>query len=73
MYDISLVDGVKVRILIAESGNTLRSFAHQIGVSHAYLSQVLNGRRNPSPVFAHKIAKGLGVEIDNIFLIKVVG
>lgn len=65
-----LKDGIKTRLLIAETGNSLRSYAKKISVSHTYLSQVLNGIHNPSPTVAYKIANGLGLKIEDIFLTK---
>lgn len=72
MLSISLKDGLKTRLLIAKSGRNLRKFSESIGLSHCYLSQILNDKRNPSPESAFKIAKGLGLEIEDIFLINVV-
>ncbi|EOP82980.1 hypothetical protein IGM_05175 [Bacillus cereus HuB4-4] len=73
MIKIELKDEIKIRLLIAKKGKSLRCFANENGFSHAYLSQILNGDRNPSPVVATKISKGLNLEIEDIFFIKVVG
>ncbi|WP_117170599.1 helix-turn-helix domain-containing protein [Paraliobacillus sediminis] len=62
----------EIRILIAEGGNSLRTFAEEIGISHPYVSQILNFKRNPSPVAAAKIAEGLGLKLGDIFLIESV-
>lgn len=72
MVNISLKDATRTRIEIAKTGKSLREFAKNIGVSHAYLSQILNEKRYPSPTVANKIAKGLGVDIDDIFLVEAV-
>ncbi|PEF36173.1 helix-turn-helix domain-containing protein [Bacillus wiedmannii] len=72
MVIVKMKDHIKIRLAIAKMGRSLRGFAKEIGISHAYLSQILNGRHNPSPTIANKIANGLQVEIEEIFLVKVV-
>ncbi len=72
MVQMKLKNPVKTRILIAETGKSLREFAAVTGISHTYLSQILNGKYNPSPTVSFKIAKGLNVRITDIFLTKVV-
>lgn len=57
---------------IAETGNSMREFSKHIGMSQGYLSQLLNGEKKPSPTIAGKIAKGLGVKIEDIFFVKVI-
>lgn len=69
---IELRDSASTRIKIAETGNSLRGYSESIGISHAYLSQILNNKRNPSATVGHKIAKGLNLDIEDIFLIKTV-
>lgn len=69
MISVTLKDESNTRLLIAETGMTLKSFSEKVGVSHPYLSQVLSGKRNPSPTVAGKIAEGLDKEINEIFLI----
>jgi len=65
-----LKDKKVTKVLIAEKGYTLRTYSKVIGISHPYLSQVLNGKRNPSATTAHKIASGLGLKVDDLFNIK---
>jgi len=72
MIVMMLKDNTSTRLSIAKKGESLRGFSKNIGISHAYLSQILNEKRNPSPIIAHKIAKGLDKEIEEIFLIKTV-
>lgn len=72
MITVELKDGLLTKLLLAKKGKSLRSFSQKIGISHAYLSQVLNKKRNPSVTVAFKIANGLGVDVEEIFLIKVV-
>jgi transcriptional regulator with XRE-family HTH domain len=72
MITFTLKDGLKTRLLIAQTGNSLRGFAQNIRISHCYLSQILNGKRKPSPTVAYKIADYLGLKIEDIFLAEVV-
>ncbi|MEQ6050176.1 helix-turn-helix transcriptional regulator [Lysinibacillus capsici] len=72
MYTFKLKSYQSTKLAIALRGLTLRGFASEIGISHSFLSQILNGKRSPSAVVAKKIANGLKVEIEDIFLIKVV-
>lgn len=67
MIKVELKDQVKTKLSIAESGRSLRVFAAEAGISHTYLSQILNGKRQPSATIAYKIAKVLGKEFKDIF------
>lgn len=67
---VELSNSSNIRILIAQQGMNLRLFSKHIGISQAYLSQILSGKRTPSPVVANKIAKGLNKKIDDIFFIQ---
>ncbi len=53
---------------MALKGYTLKSLSDKVGVTTPYLSTVLRGRRNPSPILAKKIARCLGVEISDVFI-----
>lgn len=41
---------------------TLRELGEIINASHCFLSQIENGKRNPSPKLAQKIAKELKID-----------
>lgn len=69
---LAVKDELKIRASIAKTGLSLRDFSKKIGVSHGYLSQVLSNKSRPSPKVAKKISAGLNMEIDDIFLIKMV-
>lgn len=58
------------RLLIAKKGISQKEFARSIGISNSYLSQIINKKRNPSPWMAGKIARGLKVEVEDIFFIE---
>lgn len=64
-----LKDSEQIRVLISYLGKSQREFAESISISHGYLSQILNGKRNVSPKVALKIANGVGKTIDSIFLL----
>lgn len=68
---IILKNSTKTRLLIAKTGESLRGFSQRIGISQGYLSQILSMKNNPSASVAYKIAKGLNVEMEEIFLIKM--
>lgn len=67
MLKVEFKDRDETRLAIAKTGMTLRQFSLSIGISQPYLSLLLRGDKNPSPTIAGKIAKGLGVEIEDIF------
>lgn len=71
MVEFKLKDSTQTRLLIAKTGNTLRSFSSLVDISQGYLSQVISLKRKPSAKVAYKIATGLGVSIEDIFLILV--
>ena len=70
MINVRAKDPIKIRIMIGKQGKSLKRFSSSIGISDPYLSQILNNKRNPSPVVADKIARGLGKEVEDIFLIE---
>jgi len=69
LIKLELINKEMTRVLIAEQGRNLRGFANHIDISQTYLTQILNGYRNPSPTVAYKIAKGLNQDIKDIFSI----
>lgn len=52
--------------VIAERRLSLREVAERTGVSHATLSQVINGKTIPSPPTLKLIADGLGLDYINL-------
>lgn len=71
MLKVEFKDRDETRLAIAKTGMSLRQFSNSIGISQPYLSLLLSGEKNPSPTIAGKIAMGLGVELEDIFLIKM--
>lgn len=72
MIKCSPINTHDLRLLIAQEGKSIRNFAENIGISHSYLSQILNMQQDPSPVVAKKIADGLNLNLSEIFLISMV-
>lgn len=70
MIKVELIDRAKVRMDIARKGKSMRTFARDIGISQAYLSQILSGEYNPSPEVALKISSGLDKDLEEVFLFK---
>lgn len=68
--EIKLKDEVVTRVLIAEKVGFLKEYAKNCDISQTYLTQILKGQRKPSFNVACKMAKVLGLNIEDIFLIK---
>lgn len=64
---MSLVDSESLRFLIANNGFSVRGFANYIKISNAYLSDIINQKKEPSASIAGRIANGLNVSVDDIF------
>lgn len=68
MEKLYIKNEINLSSLIALKGYSLKTFAKRVGVSNPYLSQIVNNKRNPSPVVARKICFELGIEnISHIF------
>lgn len=63
--------GVILRKLRKQKGFSLREFAKLSGLSHSFISDIENGRCNPSIESLHKIADALDVK-PHIFLTELV-
>lgn len=62
----------ELKMTMALNGLSIRGFSKEIGLSHSFLSQVINGKRNPSAATAKRISTGLQKDIDDFFLVLVV-
>lgn len=67
---INVRDLAVLQEIVIKSGYTYRGFGKELGLSGSYINQILNGKRNPSPPIAKKIAEKLNQEYDSIFFIK---
>jgi transcriptional regulator with XRE-family HTH domain len=59
--------GSKVRLARREAGLSLRELARQLSVSPSFLSQMENGKSQPSVATLYSLAQVLGVSIDELF------
>ncbi|CAH1853130.1 helix-turn-helix domain-containing protein [Convivina intestini] len=66
---VSVKDKDELKRKIYQGGETLSGFGRRVGVSTPYLSNVVSGKTNPSPTMAKKIADGLGIDLNSIFLV----
>lgn len=62
------LDNQKAKKLMFIKGFNVSSLADEVGVGISYISQILNGKRSPSPKLAKKIAETLEVEIEELFI-----
>lgn len=58
---------IPLLVALAQRGLTARRFAAMAALNPATISSVLNQRQDPTPETRAKIAKALGVNVDDIF------
>jgi len=54
---------------IARRNLSQNRFANTAGISHAYVAQLLAGKRNPSGVVREKLMQATGMDFDDLFQI----
>lgn len=59
--------GMRISFLRRKKGLSQLELALSSGVSKNYLSDLENGRRNPSVLLLQKVASGLGVSLETLF------
>ncbi len=59
--------GSRLRLARRQAGLSLRELARQLSVSPSFLSQMENGKSQPSVATLYSIAQVLGVSIDELF------
>ncbi|MGW1345822.1 helix-turn-helix domain-containing protein [Kribbella sp. NPDC002412] len=59
--------GLQLRTARQKSGMTLRELARRLSVSPSFLSQIENGKSQPSVATLYSMAQTLGVSIDHLF------
>ena len=57
--------------VLDDRGQTRRQFCASLGISEAYLSQILNGRRNPSLRKLAEISRALEVDLGRLFAVRL--
>ncbi|MGE7691330.1 helix-turn-helix domain-containing protein [Lysinibacillus sp. NPDC097214] len=72
MLKFVLKNPTELKMTIALNGLSIRGFSKEIGLSHSFLSQVINGKRNPSAATAKRISTGLQKNIGDFFLVSLV-
>jgi transcriptional regulator with XRE-family HTH domain len=68
--------GAKIRQILARKNMSQNNFAYRIGASSGYMSQLMSGIRNPSPLLRERILTALKLDesnFDQIFKIKNIG
>jgi len=68
--------GGKIRKILARKNMSQNNFAYRIGASSGYMSQLMSGIRNPSPLLRKRILTALKLDecdFDKIFKIKNAG
>jgi transcriptional regulator with XRE-family HTH domain len=59
--------GMRIAFLREQRGLSQLELAIRAGVSKSYVSDLENGRRNPSIKVLQKVASGLGVSLEKLF------
>lgn len=70
MSKLKVKDAGSLQSSIAIKGYNLVLFSKEVGVTSPYLSMILRGKRNPSPILAKKIADKLDMQVSEIFFIE---
>ncbi|MDT3924700.1 helix-turn-helix domain-containing protein [Staphylococcus saprophyticus] len=66
MNAVANQSAIKQRMFVL--GLNLTDFSKTINVGASYLSQIINGKKSPSPKLAKKMAEVLEVDITDIFI-----
>jgi len=59
--------GIRLRELRLSKGLTQTDLAYSIGKDHPSINRLENGKINPSYIFLCEVAKGLDVEVSELF------
>lgn len=59
--------GLRIKTLRMERHMTQERLSNDIGMAQSYLAEVENGKRNVSLVNIARIARGLGVQLSELF------
>lgn len=58
--------GLRVKEIRLQKGLTQTELANKIGKDHPSINKLENGKVNPSYIFLHEVAEGLGVDLKYI-------
>lgn len=64
-------DAEQFQITLIRKGFSQRQFSKEIGISEAYLHQIINQKKSPSPAVAKKITEHLELDFDDIFTVQI--
>ncbi|TSI07656.1 helix-turn-helix domain-containing protein [Lysinibacillus sp. BW-2-10] len=67
---IILNDVEKLRMTLVEKGYSQRAFSKSIGMSENYLNQIMNNKKNPSPMMAKRILSALELNFNDVFEVR---
>ena len=62
--------GARLRKVRLATGMSLREVSRQLGVSPSFVSQLENGKSQPSVATLYSLAQLLGVSIDELFVVE---
>lgn len=65
--DVRVRVGLNLQNARRERGLSQEELAHKAKIHQTYLSGVEQGKRNPSILVLQRIAKALGIEIEQVF------
>lgn len=65
--DVLKKTGLRIKTLRMERHMTQERLSNDIGMAQSYLAEVENGKRNVSLVNIVRIARGLGVQLSELF------
>ena len=64
---IVIKDTYATKLDIIKLGVNIRQFANRLDIGQSYLSNILQGKKNPSPALAKRIADEIGKPIQEVF------
>ena len=64
------LNGAAVWAILHRLNMTKNELAKRCGLATGYLSQLLNGKRNPSPATRQSLQEVLGAEFDELFIVE---
>jgi transcriptional regulator with XRE-family HTH domain len=62
-----MFSGSKLRFNRLRAGKTQEGLARELGITSAYLSNLENGKRTPSPKIMEELARALSVPLEELF------
>ena len=63
-------DPIQLRMILIQKGFSQRNFSKSVGMSENYFNQIINNKKNPSPIVAKRIADQLELTFEDLFIIQ---